>query len=336
MKTPSLRLPRIRRKSASAIIGIAAAALATLSGLVLPGTAHAATQICSNQTGTESGMYYSLWENGQGSACLTYNGSAYSTSWSSIGDFTAGVGWNPGNTNTVNFTSSVSDSGGTALVSIYGWMTNPLVEYYVEENWSGSPNGTGTNLGTFTDGSSTYTLWEHQQVNQPCITGNSCTFEQYIAVRSSPTSSASVNMANVESAWRAKGLSVGTMNYEIIGSEAYGGGTGSTTINGGASGSGGGGSGGGGGGGSGSCTATLSADGQGSNYYVLKVSVSGKSSWTVTMNMVSPAVVYSVNGANATYPSQYVAKLTPGSGGNTFTVTVSPNGQWTWPSVSCA
>ena len=131
----------------------------------------------------------------------------------------------------MNFTSSVSDSGGTALVSVYGWMTNPLVEYYVEENWSGSPNGTGTNLGTFTDGSSTYTLYEHQQVNQPCITGNSCTFEQYIAVRSSPTSSASVNMANMEAAWRAKGLSVGTMNYEIVGSEAYGGGSGSTTIN---------------------------------------------------------------------------------------------------------
>ena len=333
MQSPSVHLPRIRRRFAAAIIGIAAAALAALSGLVLPGTAHAATQICSNQTGTESGYYYSLWENGTGSACLTYNGNAYSTSWSSIGDFTAGVGWNPGNTNTVNFTSSVSDSGGTALVSVYGWMTNPLVEYYVEENWSGSPNGTGTNLGTFTDGSSTYTLWEHQQVNQPCITGNSCTFEQYIAVRSSPTSSASVNMANVEAAWRAKGLSVGTMNYEIVGSEAYGGGTGSTTINGGASGGGGGG---GGGGGSGSCTATLSADGQGSNYYVLKVAVSGKSSWTVTMNMVSPAVVYSVSGANATYPSQYVAKLTPGSGGNNFTVTISPNGTWTWPSVSCA
>ena len=332
MQSPSIHLPRIRRRFARVIVASVAAALLGLTGLLLPGVAKAATQICSNQTGTESGYYYSLWENGTGSACLTYNGSAYSTSWSSIGDFTAGVGWNPGNTNTVNFTSSVSDSGGTALVSVYGWMTNPLVEYYVEENWSGSPNGTGTNLGTFTDGSSTYTLWEHQQVNQPCITGNSCTFEQYIAVRSSPTSSASVNMANVEAAWKAKGLSVGTMNYEIVGSEAYGGGTGSTTINGGASGGGGG----GGGGSGGSCTATLSADGQGSNYYVLAVAVSGKSSWTVTMNMVSPAVVYSVSGANATYPSEYVAKLTPGSGGNNFTVTISDNGTWTWPSVSCA
>ncbi len=332
MNSPLISPHKPRRRLAARLLG-AAVLLTAAAAAIMPGTAKAATQICSNQTGTESGYYYSLWENGQGSACLTYNGSSYSTSWSGIGDFTAGVGWNPGNTNTVNFTSNISDSAGTALVSVYGWMTNPLVEYYVEENWSGSPNGTGTNLGTFTDGSSTYTLYEHQQVNQPCITGNSCTFEQYIAVRSSPTSSASVNMANVEAAWRAKGLSVGTMNYEIVGSEAYGGGSGSTTINGGGGSTGGGG---GGGGGSGSCTATLSAGSKGSNWYNLNVAVSGSSTWTVTMNMVSPAVVYSTSGVNATWPSQYVMKATPGSGGNNWSVTISPNGTWTWPSVSCS
>jgi len=334
MPSPPVRLLKSKGRLAT-IIGAAAAMLLAVAVMSFPGTARAATQICSNQTGTESGYYYSLWENGTGSACLTYNGSAYSTSWSSIGDFTAGVGSNPGSNGTISFTSSVNDSGGTALVSVYGWMTSPLVEYYVEENWSGSTNGSGTNLGTFSMNGGTYTLWEHQQVNQPCITGNSCTFEQYIAVRNSPTTSSSVNMATVESAWQNAGLQVGTMNYQIIGSEAYGGGTGSTTINGGASG---GGSGGGGGGGSGggTCTATLSADGQGSNYYVLSVAVSGSSSWTVTMNMVAPEVVYSVSGANATYPSQYVAQLTPGSGGNNFTVTISDNGTWTWPSVSCA
>lgn len=334
MNNPPPSPHKTRRRLAPRFLGIAAVALLAVAGAFLPGTAKAATQICSNQTGTESGYYYSLWENGTGSACLTYNGSAYSTSWSSIGDFTAGVGWNPGNTNTVNFTSSVSDSAGTALVSVYGWMTNPLVEYYVEENWSGSPNTSGTNLGTFTDGSSTYTLYEHQQVNQPCITGNSCTFEQYIAVRSSPTTSASVNMANVQAAWRAKGLSVGTQNYEIVGSEAWGGGTGSTTINGGGGSSGGGG--GSTGGGSGGCTATLSAGSQGSNWYNLNVAVTGSTNWTVTMNMVAPAVVYSTSGVNATWPSQYVMKATPGSGGNNWSVTISPNGTWTWPSVSCS
>ena len=116
MNNPPPSPHKTRRSLVPRFLGIAAVALLAVAGAFLPGTAKAATQICSNQTGTESGYYYSLWENGTGSACLTYNGSAYSTSWSSIGDFTAGVGWNPGNTNTVNFTSSVRDSAGTALV----------------------------------------------------------------------------------------------------------------------------------------------------------------------------------------------------------------------------
>ena len=65
---------------------------------ILPGTANAAA-ICSVQTGTNGGMYYQMWNNGQGSACITLNSAnSYSATWSGIGDFVAGVGWNPGNT----------------------------------------------------------------------------------------------------------------------------------------------------------------------------------------------------------------------------------------------
>ena len=122
------------------LIGACAAALAAAAAVALPGTAHAAT--CSNQTGTNNGYYYQMWTAGQGSACITSDSGAtsYSTTWSGIGDFVAGVGWKPGSNQTVSFSGSLNASGGTALVSLYGWSTNPLVEYYViEDDQGGSP-----------------------------------------------------------------------------------------------------------------------------------------------------------------------------------------------------
>ena len=312
----------------------AAALAATVTTLAVPGTAHAA--LCSNQTGTNGGYYYQMWTAGSGSACFNQgsSGNSYSTNWSNVGDFVAGVGWNPGNTSTKSFTSSLSASGGTTLISLYGWSTNPLVEYYVEENYSGSPNTAGTYMGQMTSDGGTYNIYEHQQVNQPCITGNNCTFEQYLAIRTSPVSSGTITFSNFVNAWASHGMNLGTMNYQIMATEAWGNGSGSSnvTVNTGTSSGGGG----GGGGGSGGCTATLSAGSTGSNWYNLNVSVTGSSTWTVTVDMVSPAVVYSTWNVNATYPSQYVLKATPNGSGNNWGLTVSPNGQWTWPSVSCS
>jgi endo-1,4-beta-xylanase len=316
------------------LLGVVFAMLLAATAAAVPGTARAATQVCSNQTGTNGGMYYQMWSNGQGSACITLNsGSNYSTSWSGIGDFVAGVGWNPGNTGTKNFTASLNASGGTSLVSLYGWSTNPLVEYYVTENYVGSPNTAGTYMGQVTSDGGTFNIYEHQRVNQPCITGNSCTFEQYLAYRTSPVSSGTITFQNFVNAWASHGMNLGTMNYQIMATESYGGGSGNSSVTV-STGSGSGGSGGGTGGGS--CTATLSAGSTGSNWYNLNVSVTGSSTWTVTVNMGAPAVVYSTWNVNATFPSQYVMKATPNGNGNNWGFTVSPNGQWTWPTVSCS
>ncbi|WP_433794966.1 polysaccharide deacetylase family protein [Actinoplanes sp. CA-252034] len=93
--------------------------------------------------------------------------------------------------------------------------------------------------------------------------------------------------------------------------------------------------GGGGGGGSATCTATLSAGQSWGDRYNLNVAVTGSTNWTVTLNLPSPAKVINSWNTTATWPSaqQMVAK--PNGSGNNFGLTVQPNGNWNWPSVSC-
>src|ERR1044071_8876415 len=110
--------PQGRRRRITLLIGGACAVIVAAAGVALTTPAHAATQICSNQSGNNGGMYYQMWSAGQGSACITLNSSnSYSTSWSGIGDFVAGVGWNPGSTQSISYNGSLNANGGTNLVS---------------------------------------------------------------------------------------------------------------------------------------------------------------------------------------------------------------------------
>jgi endo-1,4-beta-xylanase len=316
------------------IFGAAVGLMLAAAAAAVPGVAKAATTICSSETGTNGGYYYQMYTSGTGSACITLNsGNSYSTSWSGVGDFVAGVGWNPGSSNTVSYSSSFSPSG-DAYLSLYGWSTSPLVEYYITEDWSGYNPGSGaTYMGQVTSDGGTYNLYEDQRVNEPSIEGTA-TFEQYWAVRTSGATSGTITTANYFNAWASHGMNLGTMNYQILATEGFNGSSGSSsvTVN-----SGGSSSGGGGGGSSGSsCTATLSAGSSGSNWYNLNVSVTGSSSWTVTMDLDAPAVVYSTWNVDATWPSEYVMVATPNGSGNSWGVTISPNGQWTWPTVTCS
>lgn len=186
---------------------------------------------CDYANGTlGNGMIYQWWTDGGGTACMTLgsNDGNYSCEWSNTGNFVGGIGWATGSSSRViSYNAGDWSPSGNSYLCLYGWTTNPLIEYYVLDSWydyTPAMDGSAVYKGTVTTDGGTYDIYTVQKTCAPCITGDCCNFTQYWSIRQSkrPTGNdATITFANHAQAWASHGMNLGAHDYQVLATEGY-------------------------------------------------------------------------------------------------------------------
>ncbi len=188
-------------------------------------SAYAQDYCNTNSQGTHSGYFYTHWSDGNGTACITLgNDGNYSYWWSNTGNFVGGKGWSTGSSSRkIGYNAGHYAPSGNSFLTLYGWSTDPLIEYYVVDSWgSWRPPG-GSSVGTVYSDGGTYDLYRTLRVNKPSIEGTR-TFYQYWSVRQSKRSLGRNNVITFQNhvnAWANKGWHLGKHNYQVMATEGY-------------------------------------------------------------------------------------------------------------------
>lgn len=173
--------------------------------------------------GFHSGYFYSYWSDGRGTVDYRnqVNGT-YKVTWTNVGNWVGGKGWNPGGPKVVQYNGTWSGRNANSYLALYGWTKNPLIEYYIVESFGTYNPSSGTSrLGTVNSDGSDYDIYRTQRVNQPSIVGRA-TFYQFWSVRKNHRVGGTITIANHFAAWEKSNLKLGAHDYMILATEGYG------------------------------------------------------------------------------------------------------------------
>ncbi|MCR4794498.1 MAG: glycoside hydrolase family 11 protein [Ruminococcus sp.] len=185
--------------------------------------------------GTSDGYSYEIWlDNTGGSGNMTLGkGATFSTDWSaqvSSGNFLARRGLDFDRTKKATDCGKIvmdyaadysASSQGNSRLCVYGWMTDPLVEYYIIEdwvNWCPKPNGASK---TVTIDGAEYEIFQLDHYGPTILDNQSRNFKQYFSVRKSKRTSGTITVSDHFKAWANAGWNIGNLTEVALNVEGW-------------------------------------------------------------------------------------------------------------------
>ncbi len=181
--------------------------------------------VTENTIGTLKEIGYELWKDEGEAEMVVYDTGRFECRWADTHDAVFRIGRKFYTDRTASSFGVIDlryeadyEAEGDSYLGAYGWMTEPLAEYYIIENWGKSRPGELeilTALGSCTIGGVEYDLYSSLRKNKPNALGTeNATFMQYWSVRRTPATEGTIRVTDHFRAWEEAGLPVGNI-YEI-------------------------------------------------------------------------------------------------------------------------
>eukprot|EP00833_Pecoramyces_ruminatium_P017801 jgi/Orpsp1_1/1191833/evm.model.d7180000088826.1 len=196
-------------------------------------------KVTSNKVGSINGIGYELWADSGSNSATFYDDGSFSCSFSRAKDYLCRSGLSFDSTKThqqighmyadFKLVKQNIQSVDYSYVGIYGWTRNPLVEFYVVDNWlsqwrPGDWVGNKKHGDYMIDGAM-YTVYENTRYG-PSIDGDT-NFKQFFSIRKEARDCGTIDITAHFEQWEKLGMKLGKMHEAKVLGEA--GSTGSGT-----------------------------------------------------------------------------------------------------------